>query len=235
MGDFARVAGINWLRKKFFNTPRNLVQGRLDKFLHQVTGVIHIGANIGQERKKYDAQGLDVLWIEPIPEVYETLQENIRNYPRQRALKYLLSATGGETVEFNVTSNNGQSSSILPLKEHKEIWPDVEVSKKLPLVTSTFVEMIAAENIDLLKYQAVVLDTQGSELLVLQGMVESFKYFRFIKTEAADFEAYAGCCRDTDLIEFLNKHGFSLIGRRLTARRPKIGSYYDLVLAKRQQ
>ena len=49
---------ISKVRKAF--SPR-------DAYLKRVTGVIHVGANAGQERELYASFHLDVVWIEPIP------------------------------------------------------------------------------------------------------------------------------------------------------------------------
>jgi hypothetical protein len=43
----------------------------LTSFLRKVNGLIHIGANIGQERAIYAEYDLRVAWIEPIPDVFE--------------------------------------------------------------------------------------------------------------------------------------------------------------------
>jgi hypothetical protein len=52
-------------------------KGDLDGFLGDVSGVVHVGANIGQERQLYAAHKLNVLWIEPISEVFKRLESNI--------------------------------------------------------------------------------------------------------------------------------------------------------------
>jgi len=44
-----------------------------DVFLDRVKGVIHVGANTGQERLIYESRQLNVFWVEPIPNVYEIL------------------------------------------------------------------------------------------------------------------------------------------------------------------
>ena len=61
-----------------------------DDFLKRATGVIHIGANTGQERDVYAHYGLRVLWVEPIPTVFEELKENLNGYERQQALQALV-------------------------------------------------------------------------------------------------------------------------------------------------
>ncbi len=55
------------------------------RFLTEAIGVVHVGANTGQERGLYDQYGLNVLWIEPIPELFSVLEANIRMLPRQAA------------------------------------------------------------------------------------------------------------------------------------------------------
>src|SRR5215472_4628952 len=48
---------------------RSMLKRNPDSFLRGVSGVIHVGANTGQERELYEKFGLHVVWIEPIPEV----------------------------------------------------------------------------------------------------------------------------------------------------------------------
>jgi hypothetical protein len=41
------------------------------RFLRRTKGVVHVGANEGQERDIYARYNLNVLWIEPLPDVSE--------------------------------------------------------------------------------------------------------------------------------------------------------------------
>jgi FkbM family methyltransferase len=200
-----------------------------DVFLKHVIGVIHIGANEGQERKQYEKLGLQVVWVEPIPEIFSKLQSNIAEFPRQKAFQYLLTDEDGKEYEFNISSNNGASSSILELGLHPDIWPDVKYVRKLVLHSSTLPQMIEDENIDISRYQALVLDTQGSELLILKGAENLLSSFRSVKTEVPDFEAYKGCCVLTDLTSYPSRFGFREVRRTKFAERKAGGSYYDVV------
>jgi len=77
------------------------------------------------------------------------------------------------------------------------------------------------------------MDTQGSELLVLKGGLSLLKNFQYIKTEAADFESYKGCCLINDLSKFLNKLGFKEIKRIKFATRKKGGNYFDVLYERK--
>ena len=200
-----------------------------DRFLGAVRGVIHVGANRGRERFDYQRLGLSVLWVEAIPEVARALADTLAAFPRQRVLSYLLADVDDEELTLNIASNRGASSSILPLKAHAELWPDVEFVDRLTLRSATLPGMLAREGIAASDYDALVLDTQGAELRILEGAVPILAQFAFIQAEVADFEAYAGCPRVADLERFMRTHGFSEQARRRFAGRAGIGNYYDIV------
>lgn len=201
-------------------------------FLKKVNGVIHIGANTGQERERYNEYVLSVIWVEPIPEVFEKLQENILNFPKQKAYRYLLTDCDDQTYKFNIASNDGRSSSILDFAQHKDIWPTVHYTDSIELQSATLPTMIQREGIPIQNYQALVMDTQGSELLVLKGAKDLLKNFRYIKVEAADFESYTGCCQVSDLTNYLEKFGFRERQRIKFAERSEGGSYFDVLYVR---
>ena len=199
------------------------------EFLKEISGVVHVGANTGQERGIYDKLSLDVIWIEPIPEVFAKLQDNLRSFPRQRAIRALVTDKDDEEIVFHVSNNDGQSSSIFDLKDHRDIWPEVAYSRSIRIMSSTLPLLFAREGIEASKYQALIMDTQGTELLVLRGGIPLLKGFRFIKTEVPDFAAYAGCCLLSDMDAFMREHEYKEISRAKFADRPQGGAYYDVI------
>jgi len=209
-----------------------LIDRNPDRFLKQVSGVIHVGANTGAERDTYRGFGLRVIWIEPIPEVFETLKANLADYPGQLAFQYLVTDKDDSEYTFHIASNNGQSSSILPFKMHTDIWPEVAFERAITLRSTTLASFIQKEQINAADYQALVLDTQGSELLVLKGAEAILSGFKFVKVEVADFESYAGCCQLRDIREFLIPRGFREFSRLKFAERAAGGSYYDIVFKR---
>ncbi len=200
-----------------------------DNFLSQVSGVIHVGANTGQERDLYQHYDLRVLWIEPIPAVFEELQLNLNGYERQQALEALVTEQDFALCQFHISNNEGLSSSILALKHHRDIWPEVDFVETLDLFSITLTTLLQRAKIDAADYDVLVMDTQGSELRVLQGALLLLPNFKFIKTEAPDFEAYEGCCQLAELEAFLSQHGFREVAREQFASRAAGGSYYDVV------
>ena len=199
-----------------------------NRFLFSVSGVIHVGANTGQECESYDEYGLNVLWVEPIPNIFKTLEKNIEHLQHQRAIQALVTEQDNRSYQFHVADNEGGSSSILELKDHKNIWPDVSYSETIPMTSTTLPSLLKKENINLSKFNALIMDTQGSELLVLQGALPILRHFKFIKTEVADFEAYADCCQLEDINRFMKQNGFEKFSQTSFAGKSDVGHYYDV-------
>jgi FkbM family methyltransferase len=213
------------IKHNLFPTERDSVDG----FLKDCKGVIHVGANLGQERDAYASLNLNVLWIEPIPEIYKQLESNIRPYKQQKALEALVADTDGAEFTFNISNAQGVSSSIFDFDKHKEIWPDVHYERKVTLISITLNSLFSAEKYKREDYDALFLDTQGAELLVLKGSTDILPQIRYVKTEAADFSSYAGGCTVNDLSEFLGTQGFTEMKRVPFAQHESGGQYYDVV------
>ena len=169
---------------------KRLYLGPFDSFLKDVHGVIHIGANEGQEREHYNKYDLQkVLWIEADPEVFKKLKENISQYKNQTALNYLV-LDNNNKKKFNISNSNGNASSILEFSKHKKMYPNVKFVKKIFLQSYSLRNIVKKEKINLKNYQALILDVQGSELKVLKGANKLLINFNYIKLECSNFEVY---------------------------------------------
>lgn len=204
----------------------------IDHYLGGLTGLVHVGANTGQEREVYRRYGLNVLWVEPLPDVFEQLQKNIAHIPHQRAIRALVTDRVGQQYIFNIANNGGASSSIFELARHSEIWPDVHFVRSVAMKSMTL-DAILEEDTGRC-YDALVIDTQGSELLVLKGARGSLTRFKYIKTEAADFESYKSGAQARELVSFLTGAGFRLVKSVSFARSSEGGRYFELLFEKRK-
>ena len=199
----------------------------LDGYLRNVTGVIHIGANTGQERLLYEIIGLDVLWIEAIEEVYQQLLDNIAPYRRQRALCALLTDKAGETYDFNVSNFGAGSSSILSFAQHAEVMPDIRYVENRKIISTTFDFLIAENEIDLRAFQALTLDVEGSEHLVLKAMEHMLSGFRYVECEVSDYPSRVGSPTTDDLDAFRQ-----LVKRAFGYGVNGNGTFWDIVWKK---
>ena len=201
-------------------------------YLKSCKGVIHVGANTGQERDIYKQYGLNVFWIEPIPEIYHKLLTNIATYKNQRACMALITDKEDADYILHVANNEGASSSILSLHHHRDIWPSIEYERDIDLKSQTLATALAKSGANQVEYDALVIDTQGTELLVLKGAVSLLPQFKYIKTEAANFESYKDCATVKDIVAYLRPYGFRVAREELFAHRPAGGAYFDILFRR---
>jgi FkbM family methyltransferase len=217
------------LLKKFLRKFRNVEIDPVAAFLNGARGVIHIGANKGQERYLYEKLGLNVLWIEPIPNICQRLRKNVSSFRKQIVLEALLLDRDDVDVVLHVANNGGASSSIMDFRLHSEVWPDVKFTHDVTCRSKTLSRLLRDHEVDVAKYDALVLDTQGSELMILHGASDLLSKFRIIQVEAADFEAYEGGATVSQIEHFLSEFGFVLRFKSPFAERDGGGTYFDLV------
>lgn len=201
-----------------------------DRFLKAGRGVIHLGANTGQERFLYARYGLKVAWVEPNPDIFRELQSNMTDFPDQTAYNCLIAGQDGVKYQFHISDNEGSSSSILePNKHLPGHWSKIGFPRSIELEALSLPTFIRTKGIDLASFDLLVLDTQGSELLILEAAKEILPRFRYIQCEAVNFEAYVGCWQLPEMDALLSKNGFKQTGRFVTSRFPKGGRQWDVL------
>lgn len=190
------------------------------------TGVVHVGANDGRERTTYAALHLPVLWIEALPAAYNRLLAHLVEYPLQEAVCALVTDTEGQKQIFHVSSNEGRSSSIFELGQHKDTWPDVSYVDSIQLVSTTLERILS---LHVVPHNTLVLDAQGAELLILRGAGERLRQFRHVHLEVADYQAYVGGCLLDEVANWMTEHGYTEMGRETFGRHPGgAGVYYNM-------
>jgi FkbM family methyltransferase len=219
--------------RSILRKAKSLLKKNPNAVFRRVTGVIHVGGNTGQEIELYDKHGLSVVWIEPIPEIFEILKSNLAGFPRQIAIKNLVTDVDNVEYQFHLANNNGASSSIFDLELHQDIWPEIAYEKTIAIRSKSLPAVLKENNIYKEQYDMLVMDTQGSELLVLKGAIPILQGFTYIKTEVPDFESYKDCCQLKDLESFMHQNGFREYSRHQFAKHPGGGSYYDITYKKR--
>jgi FkbM family methyltransferase len=141
----------------------------------------------------------------------------------------LVTDKDNKEYEFNVANNGGESSSIFDLGGHKDIWPEVGFKEKIMMKSKKLKTIIQKENLRLKDLNGLVLDTQGSELLVLKGAEELINEFRYINLEVADFKAYKNGCQLGEIENFLLENNFCELHRHRFATSSSGGNYYDII------
>ena len=177
-------------------------------------GILHIGAHRGQESSSYARLEKPVIWIEAIPDIARSLSEKLRNVPSQISYQACLSDSDDDQIEFNVSSNDGQSSSILPFgkavtgKHGPYRNLKLETTTRVALKTQTLDSFIHNIDASVCQFNHWVIDVQGAELLVLKGARRSLQDCRSLVVETSTLELYQDGATFREVEGFLNARGF---------------------------
>ncbi len=170
-------------------------------------GVIHVGAHEGQELPLYRAMGFrHILLVEANPAVFARLNASVAG---DSGLELALCAVGESDglATLRLTTFD-QSSSLLPLKLHREVYPEIEECGTLSVPARRLDSLLAERPGGVGDFNLLVLDVQGAELQVLRGAEGSLAGFDAVLSEINFAELYEGCALAPELDAFLADRGF---------------------------
>jgi FkbM family methyltransferase len=172
----------------------------MKKYQPVISGVIHVGAHKGQEYKDYHAHNINsIIFIEPLEVPFKVLKGKFGESENILLFNCACADSEGNKQMHVDMVNEGQSSSLLEPLIHLEEHPDIPFPNK---------ELVPVKRLDDLpftrsKYNLLVMDTQGTELLVLKGAKETLKYIDYIYTEVNIREVYKDCVQLPELDDYL--------------------------------
>lgn len=187
----------------------------LYQYKKRASGILHLGAHLGQEASEYASLGKSVVWVEAMPEVYGQLAKNLQSFPGQRALCALLADEDGAEKIFYVSNNSdGVSSSVFPFGDFgsgsSSLWPELGLAMvdQMTLRTWRLDTLLRRNDIYAQNFDFWVVDLQGAELLMLKGSGDLLKSCRALYVEVSTVEVYEGGVLWPDLAAWLDRHGF---------------------------
>ena len=187
------------------------------------TGIIHVGANTGQEVPVFRESGIrPVVLIEPLAEPFGQLVRAVDGTPGFYPLKACLSDAAGRTVDFHVASNGGQSSSYLKPAAHLAIRPDITFDRTETMVTDTLDRVVGAlcreHGLQPGSFDYIGLDTQGTEMDILNGAPEALRHAKYVFTEVNFGNLYEADTGLYQVIDIMRGWGFDLYHLLMTTR-----------------
>jgi FkbM family methyltransferase len=198
-----------------------------DELLHQLQGrpitreikVLYIvGAHLFQEEQLLSSvfPNLEKIYLfEAIPPVALQLRQLTINNPKVRVFDYAISDSNNQ-VDFHVTDNNGESSSLLSLGKHQEIFPWVHEAGVIRAEAHRLEDCISWHG--LREPDMLFLDVQGAEYLILSTLSQRLRSkVKLIYTEVSTDEIYRKARMLEDVKRLLSPEflfaGFAPIGQ----------------------
>ena len=184
----------------------------IDKYGITPNGVIHVGGHWGEEANDYEENGVKkTIWIEADEESVNKMAENL-SYVNETSLiiNACVSDEDDKEITFNISNNEGQSSSILDLEYHKIAHEEVHYVSSVNMITKTL-NTLLRDYEDIKDYTFLNADIQGAELLMLKGATEIIPNLECIYLEVNEKELYKGCGLVGEIDDFLKPFGFTRV------------------------
>jgi 2-O-methyltransferase len=180
------------------------------RFLPENPVILEAGAHIGK-----DTVEMARVWptgtihaFEPVPSLFKKLENGTKNLKNVHCYQLALGDKQGTEIMHVSSGASDGSSSLLPPKEHLNIFPTVYFDNKIQVTTITLDGWAESNNIQ--KIDFMWLDLQGMELNVLKSGKNILRTVTAIYTEVSNVEAYKEQTMYSDLIEWLASNGFRI-------------------------
>jgi FkbM family methyltransferase len=173
------------------------------------SGVLHVGAHEAEEVDEYILNGLanrnPIIWIEAQADLAESIKKRL-DPGKNKVYCAVAWNVDGEKKTFNVTSKSA-SSSLFELDEHKNLYPEIDVVRKIQVTTSRLESILSPYDV----FDFVVLDIQGAESQAIEGLGKHINTVNWIFTEVSKRELYSGATLHKDLDAQLSELGFKRV------------------------
>ena len=157
--------------------------------------VVDVGVATGTPDLYEGIGGKPLILIEAFPEYYEYLR---RKYPNAKLIEECLSDKV-EELTFYVRDKHSTSS----------LNKGNSFSKKFKIKTKTL-DMILDGVVDSRENLCLKLDTEGSELKILQGAKKTLNRCRYVISEATFYPSLKGANNYFELVDFMKSNGFKI-------------------------
>lgn len=179
-------------------------------------GIIHIGAHLMEERDDYIKENINnIIWVEANAKIFSYLKNSNISNQNEYIFNFAICNEDDKNINLNIT-NNGQSSSILELDQHKIHYPSIFVTETINVKTKRMDTLLSENYFDISKFNFLNLDIQGAELLALKGFGNLLEKVKFIYTEINTNFLYKNCALVNEIDDYLFKFGFERVETFMT-------------------
>ena len=189
-----------------------------EKYVKEIRGVLHVGANTGQELDWYVNKKVSrVIWFEPHNKSFAILEANIAEYKHHEAYKIGIHDTL-KSASLHIASNQAQSSSILDFGTHRKYYPRIRYIEDQPITLMRMDDFLEENSIDIKEFNFLNVDVQGVELNVMKSFGDSLGKLDYIYTEINKEELYVGANLLPEIDTYLDSRGFSRMALYMTPK-----------------
>ncbi len=208
----AKIFGYDLIRRKKHPTLNTHVINLINHY--KIDLVLDVGANYGQfgsllRREKYKGE---IHSFEPVSNSFDNLKKTSRNDRNWFVHKLAIGAAPGKE-KINVSSASVMSSFLKPNDFGEETFKNMNVVQTEMVEVETIDGFLSRQINDFNKKRILLkMDTQGYDLKVLEGSLNSLDYTVAILSEISLIPIYSGMPHYLDALKKYEDYGFVVTG-----------------------
>jgi FkbM family methyltransferase len=182
----------------------------LNRYNIKPKGVLHVGGHYAEEAADYAQHGMKpMIFIEGDPDSFKIMIERLKPFTNWIAVNQCISDVEEDAI-LNISSNEGQSSSILQFGTHTKAHPEVKFVGQKAVHTKRIdqIQFLDPSGWTIADCDFLNIDVQGYELKVLKSMGNLLQGFRYAYIEVNKAELYRGCPMIGEIDAYLAGFGF---------------------------
>jgi len=175
-----------------------------------VNGAIHIGAGDAPELDVYASLDIPCIWIDANRQAID----NLKDLPTHNTIHRFHHAFISDKTQkdsFFPSKENPRYSSKFGFNQISNVFADAQQGEMIEVDALTLRDFANANQIDLQRYNYLILDTCGSEYLILNQSVDILEKFDFIRVSCPDFSAYHWSPTVSEVFSLLTKFEYELL------------------------
>jgi FkbM family methyltransferase len=176
------------------------------EYLETVENVCVLGAHTFEEKPVFEKLFPNVTrfqLVEANPKVAERCAKGHEYDPRVNVASLALSNRDG-FIEFNVSSNDGLSSSIMEMGDHTRYDTQTKMVETVRVPTKNWVNFLAEKKLAVPEF--LLVDVQGAEYEILASIpTEHLKEIGILFCEASTTEIYKGAKTFEEVVSLLDE------------------------------
>lgn len=215
-----RAAGFHVARVRSSDDARSLTFRLIS--LTKPTAVIDVGANVGQFALCVlaDFKHLRVVSFEPEAQAYAEALRRSRRHPDWVVAERVAVGAEEGRVALHVAGNS-QSSSLLEMMELHEIAAPESKYRAVESTPCRTLDALLSGETDKEPRYYLKIDTQGYEMNVLRGGLQTLDKAVAVQCEVSFDELYRGQPLAPEVIDFVTARGFAVFAYSNGLRDPR--------------
>jgi len=208
----AKAFGYELIRRRKHTTLNTHIINIINH--HKVNLVLDVGANVGDFGKMLRAEGYYgiIHSFEPVSQTFNQLRKTSFNDQKWFVHKMAMGEVCGKEI-INITESSNLSSFLNPNDFGKEYSKTINILQKEMVEVETIDNFLNTQISDFDNLRILLkIDTQGYDLKVFKGAINTIKHIICILSELCIKPIYSGMPHYLDSLRIYEKYGFIISG-----------------------